>query len=188
MHTLRPVPCSCSIGSASSPYHWSTGLLEHEPHQNRVVRKINTWFKKWTAQPVMTAQRQWVYFTPWFFCIKYWEDDTEHHLFLVNHSFEQGTRMGRVGCVKLSTCHLDILEVTEMTHLPRLLGLGVGLLSHQVGRPTLTAWGCSSQVCSFLSGQCPVLSCWVGMCVLQTSYLQPSSQLPISDTQPHLLL
>lgn len=87
------------------------------------------------------------------------EDDTEHHLFLVNHSFEQGTRMGRVGCVKLSTCHLRHSRRSLRWPIsPVSLETGVGLLSHQVGRPTLTAWGCSSQVCSFLSGQCPVLS------------------------------
>lgn len=119
------------------------------------------------------------------------EDDTEHHLFLVNHSFEQGTRMGRVGCVKLSTCHLRHSRRSLRWPIsPVSLETGVGLLSHQVGRPTLTAWG--SLFPSLFLSQWPVscsLCCWVGMCVLQTRYLQPSHpSLPISDTQPHLLL
>lgn len=36
------------------------------------------------------------------FCIKYWRQYRASSLFGQNHSFEQGTRMGRVGCVRSS--------------------------------------------------------------------------------------
>lgn len=195
--------CTRSAASALLLLHWFSLITvslgyrtqRHEPHQNRVVRKINTWLKKWTAQPVVTAQRQWVYFTPWFFLFALsTEDDTAYHHFLVNHSFEQGMRIGRVGCVKLSIRHLR--------HYRRSLRWPISLClpGNGSGCP-LSPGGMASSDClrfallkfvpfSVASVTFSLLSGWVSrnpkaprMCVLQTCYLQPSHpSLPISDT------
>lgn len=147
----------------------------------------------------MTAQRQWVYFTPLFFLFALnTEDDAARHHFLVNLSFEQGTRIGRVGCVKLSTRHLRHSRRSPRWPISLCLpgdGSGSPLSAGGTASPDYLRFALLKFVpFSVATVLLSLLAGWVSrnpeastMCVIQTRYLQPShALLPISDTRPHL--